>query len=106
MGLPGQLRQPDAMQWSRHVEPSIPQATWQWSSHKVFFVEFFPFFSFGLLTAKISMFFLVMMKEANIIKDNTIRETADGFCHPWLKERSSKDLVWRLLGRDVYLLMQ
>ncbi|PUZ67599.1 hypothetical protein GQ55_3G448900 [Panicum hallii var. hallii] len=33
-------------------------------------------------------------------------QSQDGLCHPWLKERSSKDLVWRLLGRDVYLLMQ
>ena len=55
------------------------------------------FFSFGLLTARISMFYLVMMKEASIIKDNTIRETVDGLlCHPWLEERASKDLVWTL----------
>ena len=43
------------------------------------------------------MFYLVMMKEASIIKDNTIRETVDGLlCHPWLEERASKDLVWTL----------
>ena len=63
---------------------------------RAFFVAFL-FFSFGLLTARISMFYLVMMKEASIIKDNTIRETVDGLlCHPWLEERASKDLVWTL----------
>ena len=51
---------------------------------RVFFVEEpFPFLFSGLLTAKISMSYIVMMKETNIIKDNTIRETVDGLhCHP------------------------
>jgi hypothetical protein len=54
------------------------------------------------------MSYIVMMKETNIIKDNTIRETVDGLhCHPWsMAWRNSKQGLWRLLGRDVHLLMQ